>query len=112
MFHLRYLIAASVAACLAGGAAAAQPTTPPTPASAATPTASRDQSTPAAIDRATQASAMTSGPANATVTATVDANGVQHLLIASAPVPDTPEGRAKFGQPLSNAGRRTQAAGN
>jgi hypothetical protein len=27
-------------------------------------------------------------------------------------VPDTKENRAKYGQPLSNAGRRTRAAGN
>lgn len=112
MFHLRYVIAASVAACLAGGVAAAQPASPPTPASATAPTASQGQSAPAAIDRATQASAMTTEPANATVSATVDANGVQHLLVASPPVPDTPANRAKYGQPLSNAGRHTQPSGN
>lgn len=112
MFNLRHVFAASVAACLLGGVAAAQPTSPSPPASGAAPTASQGQSAPAAIDRATEASAMTTEPATATVTATVDANGVRHLIIASPPVPDTPENRAKYGQPLSNAGRRTQAAGN
>jgi len=111
MFKLRYVLAASVGACLLGGAALGQPAS----TSATAPTATQDQSArvaPAAIDRATQASAMTTEPATATVTATVDANGVRHLIIASPPVPDTPENRAKYGQPLSNAGRRTQPAGN
>jgi hypothetical protein len=47
---------------------------------------------------------------NATVT--VDASGVRHILVSNPPVPDTPENRTKYGHPLSNAGRRTQAAGN
>jgi len=33
-------------------------------------------------------------------------------LVASAPVPDTRENRAKFGSPMSNAGKRTAPAGN
>jgi hypothetical protein len=33
-------------------------------------------------------------------------------VIASAPVPDTPANRARYGAPLSNGGRRTGAAGN
>jgi hypothetical protein len=116
MFDLRYVFAASVATCLFVGVAAAQPTsapsTPPAPAPAAAPPAPQDQSAPAAADRATQASANTTKPANATVAVTVDANGLRHLVISSPPVPDTPENRAKYGQPLSNAGRQTKPAGN
>lgn len=33
-------------------------------------------------------------------------------LITNGPVPDTPQNRAKYGQPLSHAGRATKAAGN
>jgi hypothetical protein len=33
-------------------------------------------------------------------------------LISNGPVPDTPANRAKYGQPLSNAGRLTKPAGN
>ena len=33
-------------------------------------------------------------------------------VIASAPVPDTPENRARFGQPLSRAGKMTAPRGN
>lgn len=33
-------------------------------------------------------------------------------LVSNGPVPDTPENRAKYGRPLSHAGRMTKAAGN
>lgn len=33
-------------------------------------------------------------------------------LITNGPVPDTPENRARFGAPMSNAGKRTAPAGN
>jgi opacity protein-like surface antigen len=33
-------------------------------------------------------------------------------LITNGPVPDTPENRAKYGKPMSNAGRHTAPAGN
>jgi hypothetical protein len=33
-------------------------------------------------------------------------------LISNGPVPDTPANRAKYGQPMSHAGRMTKAAGN
>lgn len=33
-------------------------------------------------------------------------------LISNGPVPDTPANRAKYGQPLSHAGRMTKPAGN
>ena len=42
-------------------------------------------------------------PASATVTTTTVTNG---------PVPDTPENRARFGQPMSRAGKATAARGN
>ena len=33
-------------------------------------------------------------------------------LVTNGPVPDTPENRAKYGAPMSNAGKRTAPAGN
>jgi hypothetical protein len=33
-------------------------------------------------------------------------------VITNGPIPDTPENRAKYGQPMSNAGRHTKPAGN
>ena len=33
-------------------------------------------------------------------------------VITNGPVPDTKENRAKYGQPMSNAGRQTAPAGN
>ncbi len=47
---------------------------------------------------------------NATVT--TDANGDRNVLVTNGPVPDTEANRARYGQPLSNAGNRTQPAGN
>lgn len=36
---------------------------------------------------------------------------VTTTLVANAPIPDTAENRAKYGQPMSNAGKRTAARG-
>ena len=37
---------------------------------------------------------------------------VTTTVVANAPIPDTPENRAKYGAPMSNAGKRTAARGN
>jgi hypothetical protein len=85
----RFLITTCAAGCLASGLAAAQ-TTP----------------------KATPAKAVAASAAGVNTTVAVDANGDRHYLITSSPVPDTPENRARYGQPLSNAGRRTAPIGN
>ena len=108
MFRLRYVLAAPVAVCLLGGVAGAQPASAP-PAATSEPQAT--QAT-AALELATPASATTAAPSRLIVTSTIDAFGGRHLLITNAPVPDTPENRARYGQPLSNAGQHTQPAGN
>jgi UrcA family protein len=56
---------------------------------------------PAADTYSAQASAV--APAPTTFTASVVTNG---------PVADTPENRARYGQPMSNAGKRTAPRGN
>jgi hypothetical protein len=33
-------------------------------------------------------------------------------MVTNGPVPDTPENRRKYGQPLSHAGKMTAARGN
>ncbi|MBS0360310.1 MAG: hypothetical protein JSR98_02925 [Proteobacteria bacterium] len=87
------IITAVAATALIGGAAFAQQ--PSTPASA--PPA-------ASTGTATSTSVTTTDPATgATATVTTLTNG---------PVPDTPANRAKYGQPMSNAGKRTPAKGN
>ena len=50
-------------------------------------------------------SAATPEPAAASATVTTE-------LVASAPVPDTPANRARYGQPMSHAGKLTAARGN
>lgn len=119
MFRLRYVFAASAAACLVAGVAAAQPAPDAqSPAPDALPPASQSQTTPAAptataaSDAASQASAATTEPSSANVTVTVDASGVRHILVSSPPVPDTPDNRARYGGPMSHGGQHTQAAGN
>jgi hypothetical protein len=79
-------------ALLACSAANAQPAPNPAPA----PSEAQGPSAPVAIN----------------ASATVDADGLRHVVVANAPVADTPENRAKYGQPMSHAGRHTRAAGN
>jgi hypothetical protein len=71
---------------------------------ASTTTTSATPSAPWPADE-TASVAATPEPAAASTTVTTE-------LVASAPVPDTPANRARYGQPMSNAGKRTAARGN
>jgi hypothetical protein len=64
-----------------------------------------DISTPdaSATDTTAEAPSATSAGVNASANVQVVTNG---------PVPDTEENRAKYGEPMSRAGKRTEAAGN
>ncbi|MGZ3378219.1 MAG: hypothetical protein ACXU8S_16620 [Phenylobacterium sp.] len=98
-----HLLTAAAATALIGGAAYAQQpaTAPATPAPAAT--------------ASTYATAAPTGTATSTsVTATDPATGasVTNTLTTNGPVPDTPENRAKYGQPMSHAGKHTAPKGN
>ena len=108
MFHLRYALAASVA-CLACGVAAAQDTLPSRPPSNSAPAAA-DRAASAPFTQTDNATPAVSAGVNTSVT--VDANGARRVLISNPPVPDTRENRAKYGSPLSNAGRHTRATGD
>ena len=101
--------ALAFAAVLAAGAAHAQTQTtqPPAPATdAAAPSGASNQQfasvAPAPVQPAS--SALLGDPAKATPG--------QTGVVASTPVADTPENRAKYGPPDSATGRRTQPAGN
>src|SRR5579863_5734198 len=104
MSHLRFVLAASVAACLSCGVAAAQTAQLSPPASSIAPAA---PAMPAQSDAATGAVPASAGSAGVNTSVTVDADGGRHLTISNPPVPDTRENRAKYGAPLSNAGRHT-----
>ena len=116
MSMLPSTLVASVAACLLGvTAAAAQGSPSPSQASPNSGTGAPEQAPPATLvpaDSELPENSTAPGAATVNATVTVDANGNRHILIASPPVPDTAENRAKYGSPLSNAGRRTQPAGN
>lgn len=56
---------------------------------------------------------MVNGQARVPVSTDVAARmGVTIEVVTNGPVPDTEENRARFGEPMSNAGKRTAAAGN
>jgi uncharacterized surface protein with fasciclin (FAS1) repeats len=81
----------------AGSDAAAQVEPPRAAGSMKTPDVTGQEIAPTGAEADT--SATVSGPAETTVQ-------------AMQPIPDTPENRATYGAPLSNAGQRTTAAGN
>jgi hypothetical protein len=72
------------------------------------PQTAPDNNTPSAAPQASQdmSGAQTGAAVNTSATTTSD------QVIASQPVPDTPANRAKYGKPLSRAGKRTAPAGN
>jgi hypothetical protein len=107
-----YRLVASVAACLAAGVAAAQPAPAPPPDASGPAAMPSDRATPPQADNQAPADATPAVSASVNTSVTVDASGARHLLISNAPVRDTPDNRAKYGAPLSNAGRHTQPAGN
>lgn len=135
---LTHLLIAVSATALAGGAAFAQPSTTeaPQPGSrtgdwngAHAPTdgsvvSERVQPSTTTTTVTTESSVDTTAapPADTSVTSSTTAApsagsyatgaSVTTTLVTNGPVPDTPENRAKYGQPLSRAGKVTAARGN
>jgi hypothetical protein len=116
----KLMIATAAAAALLAGGAFAQASgsnfsqsagdtavNPPAVVPAPAPAAGSDVAAPPAID-ATVAPA--AGPATERTSAASVSGGVD--VVSNGPVPDTPENRAKYGKPMSNAGRMTKPAGN
>ena len=102
------LVIATAAIALLGGAAFAQTPAPmpgdhmPADKMPAKPTVSVTSTTE------TPAPAATSSASDVSAGVTTFTN----LMVTNGPVPDTAENRAKYGQPMSNAGKRTAAKGN
>ena len=112
---------AAAAACALGVSAYAQTTddnaAPPAPAQAeqaapadqsAPPTPPADSSMGGSMSGQTADQTAMGAAANASVT--VNAQGQQ--VVASQPVPDTPQNRAQYGQPMSRAGKLTKPTGD
>lgn len=133
---LKHLLAAASAAALIGGAAYAQDAgASPAPDDAAPTdaTPAPDRSTPetlpsgvvnpvpdaagAGADASTMAPAESPPDAMAPAAPSASESGtdvaavVQPRILANAPIPDTPENRDKYGEPLSNAGKRSDPNG-
>jgi hypothetical protein len=119
---LRYFVTAAAASALLAGAVYAQDATNPAPADQGAAAAPADTSAStnqagatvpatagAAAAPATDASAP---PAEAAAGSGVPTAAVQVATTTNGPIPDTPENRAKYGQPLSNAGKHSKAKGN
>jgi uncharacterized surface protein with fasciclin (FAS1) repeats len=96
---------------------AAPPTTAPNPAAPPAPVndpsamSSNPATTPSATTTATDSAGvvpMSSQPPEAQATLKAGDTNV----VTNGPVADTPENRAKYGAPMSNAGKRTAAKGN
>lgn len=97
------LVAGMAATCLACGGVAAQPAPPASPPVL-------DRAPAASPDQPTLPTPAASPAVNRSVT--TGADGVRRVQVSSPPVPDTHTNRAKYGPPLSNAGRHTKPAQN
>ena len=117
-------LAAAAFLTLLGGAAMAQQPAEPADNSAAV---SPPMPMPHAGANATTSTVTTETAAGETTSTTTASTGVETqtsasgaapaatmtmTVVASVPVPDTAENRAKYGMPMSNAGKRTPARGN
>jgi hypothetical protein len=76
----------------------------PAPASA---TEAAPPAEPSTVSATSTTSTDTAAP-----TGTASAASFTSMTVTNGPVPDTKENRAKYGQPMSRAGKRTAAAGN
>ena len=103
---IKQMLTVAAALALMSGAAHAQ--TAPAQSAVALPPLSTPDANPKPMDSATTTSAM--APSAATTT---DASAVVSVsTVTNGPVADTPENRAKYGQPMSRAGKRTAPKGN
>ncbi|HEY0650956.1 hypothetical protein [Phenylobacterium sp.] len=84
---------------------------PPADTTAAAPPAT--EPAPPAEDTSAIASTTPSTDVTAPAATTAASNvSVTTMTVTNGPVPDTPENRAKYGAPLSRAGKMTAARGN
>ncbi len=122
---LSFAAAATVLALMSSAAAAQQPAAPDVESSPARPqvddpAAAHKMPMPMKHDQMPMPMPNTS--TSTTIESTLDTApsatsaampvSVTTTVVANAPIPDTPENRAKYGAPMSNAGKRTAARGN
>jgi len=123
----RLMIASAATAALLAGAALAQnapardtAVNPPSASPPSSQSGASDSTAPARGASGASAPGVTSPSSDAATVAPAAGAQAERAPSASAgtdvisngPVPDTPQNRAKYGQPLSNAGRLTKPAGN
>ena len=111
---IAHLFAAAAATALIGGAAYAQDP-PAQPAQAGQPAPAVVPNTTAAdATAAAQAAAPTGQTVSTAATTVTDRSGASTTVstTTNGPVADTPANRAKYGGPMSHAGKRTLAKGN
>jgi hypothetical protein len=119
---MSHLMTAAAFATLIGGAAYAQSTADQstmtsgdqTPATQMTPGQPGDMSTTATTAGANQYNynAATQPASSSTLGDPTTMKAGDPNVVTNGPVPDTRENRAKYGRPLSNAGKRSAPAGN
>ena len=104
---IKHLLTAAAVLALMTGAAQAQTT-------AASPPMSTPDVNPKPMDSTTTTSATVPATALAPSASTsTDASAIVSVqTVTNGPVADTPANRAKYGQPLSRAGKRTAPRGN
>ncbi len=114
----RFLTAAAVAALFAGPVAAQTEPSTTTDTTTATQTTTTTQSSPSSSEMGkpvgmTSIGRMGDSGASTSTTTTTTNMGASMSgnveIVANAPIPDSPENRALYGQPESNGGKRTPA---
>jgi hypothetical protein len=107
------LTAAAIAALMTGGAAAAQSSDMSSGSGmndTSNATSANQAGTPAAAAVGNPNTVLESSPTPAADAYQLKAGDPN--VITNGPVPDTPQNRARFGKPLSNAGRHTAPSGD
>ena len=111
--RLNSILAAAAITALTAGAAAAQSS------GMSSGSGMNDTSNASSANQAGMPAAATTGNPNTVVesspTAAADAYRLKAgdpNVITNGPVPDTPQNRAQYGKPMSNAGRHTAPAGD
>jgi hypothetical protein len=127
--HMKTLLAATATIALMGGGAALAQQPAPTPGSATgdwngahapsdkkqyETTTTVTTTTPAPLAETTTTTETTTIDSTTATSATTSASPASFTttMVTNGPVPDTAENRAKYGQPMSRAGKRTAARGN
>ncbi|HEY0052450.1 MAG TPA: hypothetical protein VGB49_03460 [Caulobacteraceae bacterium] len=76
------------------------------------PTGSRGTMTGDTSTQGSMSTSATTGTSSRMYSSTTATMGATTSVTASQPVPDTAENRRRYGQPMSNAGKRSAARGN